>query len=118
MDTPLCALPAPRRTYGIPPDRTYMVVDPTRLTGGFCPDRPKCGLTLEQIQNELLNGRDLSKKGSRKGQLEYVFWRWHDTGIGRAIAIALPRYSVVVAYDRQIGTQDRHCRALCAEGIK
>jgi len=27
------------------------------------------GLTLEQIQDELLNGRDLSKKGSRKRQL-------------------------------------------------
>jgi len=31
-----------------------------------------CGLTLEQIKAELLNGRDLSKKGSRKRQLEYV----------------------------------------------
>ena len=31
-----------------------------------------CGLTLEQITNKLLNGRDLSKKGSRKRQLEYV----------------------------------------------
>jgi hypothetical protein len=30
------------------------------------------GLTLEQIQDELLNGRDLSKKGSRKRQLEYA----------------------------------------------
>ena len=30
------------------------------------------GLTLEQITNELLNGRDLSKKGSHKRQLEYV----------------------------------------------
>ena len=30
------------------------------------------GLTLEQIKNELLNGRDLSKKGSRKRQLEYA----------------------------------------------
>jgi len=31
-----------------------------------------CGLTLEQIKDELLNSRDLSKKGSRKRQLEYV----------------------------------------------
>jgi hypothetical protein len=31
-----------------------------------------CGLTLEQIEDELLNGRDLSKKGSRKRQVEYV----------------------------------------------
>jgi len=30
------------------------------------------GFTLEQIKDELLNGRDLSKKGSRKRQLEYV----------------------------------------------
>jgi hypothetical protein len=30
------------------------------------------GLTLEQIKDELLNSRDLSKKGSRKRQLEYV----------------------------------------------
>jgi hypothetical protein len=30
------------------------------------------GLTLEQIRDNLLNGRDLSKKGSRKRQLEYV----------------------------------------------
>jgi hypothetical protein len=31
-----------------------------------------CGLTHEQIRDELLNGRDLSKKGSRKRQIEYV----------------------------------------------
>src|SRR6266849_868654 len=31
-----------------------------------------CGFTLEQIMDELLNGRDLSKKGSRKRQLEYA----------------------------------------------
>ena len=31
-----------------------------------------CGLTLEQIKEELLNGRDLGKKGSRKRQLEYA----------------------------------------------
>jgi hypothetical protein len=31
-----------------------------------------CGLTFEQIKNELLNGRDLSKKGSRKRQVEYA----------------------------------------------
>ena len=31
-----------------------------------------CGFTLEQIRDRLLNGRDLSKKGSRKRQLEYV----------------------------------------------
>ena len=30
------------------------------------------GLTLEQIQDELLNGRDLNNKGSRKRQLEYA----------------------------------------------
>jgi hypothetical protein len=30
------------------------------------------GLTLEQIKIELLNGRDLSKKGSRKRQLQYA----------------------------------------------
>ncbi|MBV8359228.1 MAG: hypothetical protein JO189_15035 [Deltaproteobacteria bacterium] len=28
------------------------------------------GLTLEQIKDELLDGRDLGKKGSRKRQLE------------------------------------------------
>jgi len=31
-----------------------------------------CGLTLEQIKEELLNGRDLGKKGSRKRQVEYA----------------------------------------------
>ena len=31
-----------------------------------------CGLTFEQIRDELLNGRDLSKKGSRKRQVEYA----------------------------------------------
>jgi DNA primase RepB-like protein len=30
------------------------------------------GLTFEQIKDELLNGRDLSKKGNRKRQLEYA----------------------------------------------
>jgi len=30
------------------------------------------GLTLEQIKDELLNGRDLGKKGNRKRQAEYV----------------------------------------------
>jgi RepB DNA-primase from phage plasmid len=31
-----------------------------------------CGMTLEQIRDELLNGRDLRKKGNRKRQIEYV----------------------------------------------
>jgi hypothetical protein len=31
-----------------------------------------CGLTVEQIKDELLNGRDLGKKGSRKRQVEYA----------------------------------------------
>ncbi len=31
-----------------------------------------CILTSEQIRDELLNGRDLSKKGNRKRQAEYV----------------------------------------------
>jgi hypothetical protein len=31
-----------------------------------------CGLTLEQIKDELLDGRDLAKKGSRKRQVEYA----------------------------------------------
>jgi len=30
------------------------------------------GLTLEKINDELLNGRDLSKKGNRERQVEYV----------------------------------------------
>jgi hypothetical protein len=29
-------------------------------------------MTLEQIKDELLDGRDLSNKGSRKRQLEYA----------------------------------------------
>ena len=33
---------------------------------------PSTSLTLEQIKDELLHGRDLSKKGSRKRQLEYT----------------------------------------------
>ena len=31
-----------------------------------------CGLTLEPTKAELLNGRDLSKKGDHKRQVEYV----------------------------------------------
>ena len=31
-----------------------------------------CGLTLEQIKDELLNGRDLSKNGNCKRQVEYA----------------------------------------------
>jgi hypothetical protein len=31
-----------------------------------------CGLTTEQINDELLNGRDLSKKGNLKRQVEYA----------------------------------------------
>jgi hypothetical protein len=31
-----------------------------------------CGLTLEEIRDKLLNGRDLSKKGNRKRQIEYA----------------------------------------------
>jgi len=31
-----------------------------------------CGLTLEQIKTELLDGRDLGKKGNRKRQMEYA----------------------------------------------
>jgi len=31
-----------------------------------------CGLTFEQIRDELLNERDLSKKGSRKRQVDYA----------------------------------------------
>jgi hypothetical protein len=31
-----------------------------------------CGLTFEQIKDELLSSRDLSKKGNRARQLEYV----------------------------------------------
>lgn len=30
------------------------------------------GLTFEQIKDKLLNGRDLSKKGTYKRQLEYA----------------------------------------------
>ena len=30
------------------------------------------GLTLEQSKGELFNGRDLSKKGSRRRQVEYA----------------------------------------------
>jgi hypothetical protein len=31
-----------------------------------------CGMTLQQIKAELLDGRDLGKKGSRRRQLEYA----------------------------------------------
>jgi hypothetical protein len=31
-----------------------------------------CGLTLEQIRDELLNSRDLSKKGNLKRRVEYA----------------------------------------------
>jgi hypothetical protein len=31
-----------------------------------------CGLTLEQIKAELVAGRDLSKKGNHKRQVQYV----------------------------------------------
>lgn len=33
---------------------------------------PSRGLTLEKINDELLNGRDLSKRGKRERQAEYV----------------------------------------------
>ena len=32
----------------------------------------RCGMTLEQIKAELLDGRDLGKKGDRRRQLEYA----------------------------------------------
>ena len=32
----------------------------------------RCGRTMKQIKDELLDGRDLSKKGNRKRQLEYA----------------------------------------------
>ena len=31
-----------------------------------------CGMTLEQIKVELLDGRDLGKKGNRRRQIEYT----------------------------------------------
>jgi hypothetical protein len=31
-----------------------------------------CGPTVKQIKDELLNGRDLSRKGNQKRQIEYV----------------------------------------------
>ena len=43
-----------------------------------------CGLTLEQIRDELLNGRDLSKKGNLQRQVEYA---------GRTAQKALERIS-------------------------
>jgi len=45
-----------------------------------------CGLTLEQIRDELLNGRDLSKKGNLKRQAEYA---------SRTAQKALERISII-----------------------
>jgi hypothetical protein len=44
-------------------------IEPTWL-GRFM--RRAVGLTTEQIKDELLNGRDLSKKGNLKRQVEYA----------------------------------------------
>jgi hypothetical protein len=48
-------------------DATY-AGDLHRADMAWAKDAAGCGLTLEQISEELLNGRDLSKKGSRKWQ--------------------------------------------------
>ena len=51
-------------------DRMY-AADLHRADLAWAKHAAGCGLTLEQITDKLLNGRDLSKKGSRKRQLEY-----------------------------------------------
>jgi len=52
-------------------DRTYGG-DLHRADMAWAKHAAGCGLTLEQIKSALLNGRDLSKKGGRKRQVEYV----------------------------------------------
>ncbi len=53
-------------------DDTIYAGDLHRADMAWAKHAAGCGLTLEQIKAELLNGRDLSKKGSRKRQVEYV----------------------------------------------
>jgi hypothetical protein len=52
-------------------DATY-AGDLHRADMAWAKHAASCGMTLEQIKDELLNGRDLSKKGNRKRQVEYV----------------------------------------------
>jgi hypothetical protein len=52
-------------------DRAY-AGDLHRADMAWAKHASSCGLTLEQIRDELLNGRDLSKKGSRKRQIDYA----------------------------------------------
>jgi hypothetical protein len=49
-----------------------------------------CGLTTEQIKDELLNGRDLSKKGNLKRQVEYASRTAQKATPGANIQIATP----------------------------
>jgi hypothetical protein len=53
-------------------DDSIYVGDLHRADLAWAKHAASCGMTLEQIRDELLNGRDLSKKGNRKRQIEYV----------------------------------------------
>jgi hypothetical protein len=53
-------------------DDTIYAGDLHRADMAWAKHAAGCGLTLEQIKAELLNGRDLSKKGDHKRQVEYV----------------------------------------------
>jgi hypothetical protein len=47
-------------------------VTPSSADVAWVKHAARCGMTIQQIKDELLNGRDLSKKGNRKRQLEYA----------------------------------------------
>ena len=53
-------------------DDAIYVGDLHRADMAWAKHAASCGMTLEQIRDELLNGRNLSKKGNRKRQIEYV----------------------------------------------
>src|SRR5216684_3344739 len=53
-------------------DDTIYAGDLHRADMAWAKHAAGCGLTKEQIKAELLNGRDLSKKGDHKRQVEYV----------------------------------------------
>jgi hypothetical protein len=69
--------PRRRKRVGFKPLREFHA-DPTyggdlhRADMAWAKHAAGCGLTLGQIRDELLDGRDLGKKGSRKRQVEYA----------------------------------------------
>ena len=69
--------PSKERVVGVKPLREFhsdpiYAGDLHRADMAWAKHAAGCGLTLEQIKTELLDGRDLGKKGSRVRQIEYA----------------------------------------------